>query len=69
LQLAAPLLVLLAAACSNDRDRPEMHGTLERDRLELVAESHERIVDVLVREGDRVAAGAVCCGRRRCSRA
>ena len=56
---AVSLLAWLATACSNDVERLEMHGTLERDRLELVAESHERIVDVLVREGDRVAAGAV----------
>jgi hypothetical protein len=47
---ALSLLAVLAAACSNDGDPQEMHGTLERDRLEIVAESHERIVDVLVRE-------------------
>lgn len=58
LLLAAPLLVMLSGACSHDSDGLEMHGTLERDRLELVAESNERIVDVLVREGDRVQAGA-----------
>jgi HlyD family secretion protein len=34
-----------------------MHGTLERDRLELVAESNERIVELHVREGDAVATG------------
>ncbi len=57
--LAAPLLGLLVGACSNGDQPQEMHGTLERDRLELVAESHERIVEVLVREGDRVPAGTV----------
>ena len=36
-----------------------MHGTVERDRLELIAESNERIVEVPVHEGDRVDAGAV----------
>jgi len=36
-----------------------MHGTLERDRLELVAESHERIVEIAVTEGDRVEPGAL----------
>ena len=56
---AAPLLALLAGACSDDRAGLEMHGTLERDRLELVAESDEQIVEVLVREGDRVLAGAL----------
>ena len=56
---AVLLLALLATACSNDVDRLEMHGTLERDRLELVAESNEQIIDIPVKEGDRVAAGAV----------
>ena len=32
-------------------------GTLERDRLELIAESNERIVAIAVHEGERVAAG------------
>ena len=53
--LLAPLLL---AACA--RERPvEVHGTVERDRLELIAESNERIVEVPVHEGDRVDAGAV----------
>ena len=34
-------------------------GTLERDRLELVAEARERIVEVLVSEGDVVEAGEI----------
>ena len=59
------LLVLLASAatvvagCARKDDAWEVHGTLERDRLELVAESNEQIIDIPVREGDRVAAGAV----------
>jgi len=57
--LAAPLLALLAGACSDDGTGLEMHGTLERDRLELVAESDEQIVEVLVQEGDHVPAGAL----------
>jgi multidrug resistance efflux pump len=52
------LLGLLAGGCSDGRDQSEVHGTLERDRLELVAESHERIIGISVREGDRVAGGA-----------
>jgi HlyD family secretion protein len=52
------LATLLLAGCA--RERPvEVHGTVERDRLELIAESNERIVEVLVHEGDRVDAGAV----------
>lgn len=46
-------------ACSGDADPQQMHGTLERDRLELVAESNERIVELPAHEGDRVAAGSV----------
>jgi HlyD family secretion protein len=57
----APLAIatlLLAAGCA--RERPvEVHGTVERDRLELIAESNERIVEIAVHEGDRVQAGAV----------
>jgi len=56
--LVVLLAILLLAACA--RERPvEVHGTVERDRLELIAESNERIVEVLVHEGDRVDAGAV----------
>lgn len=57
--IVAALLSLSAAACNPDGGPQQMHGTLERDRLELVAESHERIADVRVREGEHVAAGAV----------
>lgn len=52
------LVAALVAACSGNGPQ-EVHGTLERDRLELVAESHERIVEIPVQEGDHVAAGAV----------
>jgi len=56
--LVVLLAILLLAACA--RERPvEVHGTVERDRLELIAESNERIVEVPVHEGDRVDAGAV----------
>jgi HlyD family secretion protein len=49
---------LALAACGNDDYSGQILGTLERDRLELVAESNEPIVEVLVREGDAVQAGA-----------
>jgi HlyD family secretion protein len=55
----AMLVVALAAGCSNGNAPHEVHGTLERDRLEIVAESNERIVEVAVQEGERVAAGTV----------
>jgi HlyD family secretion protein len=54
----AAVATLTAAGCT--REAPlEVHGTVERDRLELIAESNERIIEVPVHEGDRVAAGAV----------
>ena len=56
---AALLAALVATGCARKDDAWEVHGTLERDRLELVAESHERIIEVAVREGDRVATDAI----------
>jgi HlyD family secretion protein len=50
-----PLVLALAGCSADNGDR--LLGTLERDRLELVAESQEPIIEVAVREGDRVAAG------------
>lgn len=49
-----PLLFL--AACGGDNPLP-LPGTLERDRIELVAEDQEPIVDIAVHEGDKVKAG------------
>ncbi len=46
------------AGCGGDAYDGQILGTLERDRLELVAESNEPIVEIAVREGDAVAAGA-----------
>ena len=51
-------LWLVVAGCSPGDDAILL-GTLERDRLELVAEAHEPIVELLVREGDRVDAGTL----------
>lgn len=53
--LAAASLAL--GACGNDAS--VLLGTLERDRVELVAEAPEPIVEVAVREGEAVAAGAL----------
>jgi HlyD family secretion protein len=50
--------MLLLAACGGDAP-PQVLGTIERDRLELIAESNEQIIELRVREGDRVEAGAV----------
>jgi HlyD family secretion protein len=48
---------LALAACGNDG--APLLGTLERDRVELVAEAQEPIVEVAVREGQHVQAGAL----------
>jgi HlyD family secretion protein len=50
--------LLLVAGCAQERPI-EVHGTVERDRLELIAESNERIVEIAVHEGDRVSSGAL----------
>jgi len=48
--------LLFLAACGSDNALP-LPGTLERDRIELVAEAQEPIESVPVHEGDRVKAG------------
>lgn len=51
----AAALVLAVAACGNGSDA--LLGTLERDRVELVAEAQEPIIEVSVREGESVQSG------------
>lgn len=46
---------LAVAACGDDGE--VLLGTLERDRVELIAEAREPIVEVAVREGDTVTEG------------
>lgn len=55
--LLVPLICFLASGCHRIDSPLPIVGTLERDRLELVAESQERIVEVYVSEGERVASG------------
>jgi len=50
-------LVLALAGCGGDGHG--LLGTLERDRIELVAEGQETILEVAVHEGDGVKAGEV----------
>lgn len=52
------LLVLVAGGCRRE-EAPAALGTLEWDRIELVAEASEPLVEVAVREGDRVEQGAL----------
>lgn len=53
--IAVAVAGLAAAACGGDGE--VLLGTLERDRVELIAEAREPIVEVAVREGDTVAEG------------
>ncbi len=48
---------LALAACEQAETPLPIVGTLERDRIELVAEANEPIVDIFVTEGDAVIAG------------
>lgn len=50
-------LVSMVPACSSETADGVALGTLERDRLELIAESAEPIVAIRATEGQRVAAG------------
>jgi HlyD family secretion protein len=52
-------LALTLAACGRNDDNAPLVGTLERDRIEIIAEESEPIVSLDVREGDRVTAGQV----------
>lgn len=48
------LMAALTGACELKPDSVPIVGTLERDRLELVAEARERIIEVLITEGNAV---------------
>ncbi len=54
--LIACVLVMLLAACSEPAQ--QALGTLEYDRITLPAPAAERIVEIAVREGEQVQAGA-----------
>jgi HlyD family secretion protein len=56
--LAWLLTACSLAACSSS-DEGQILGTLERDRLELIAEANEPIVAIEVREGVQVQVGTV----------
>ncbi|MCP5143921.1 MAG: HlyD family efflux transporter periplasmic adaptor subunit [Gammaproteobacteria bacterium] len=50
-------LALMVAGCDNGGSTNVAMGTLERDRIELSADTDEAIVEINVREGDAVASG------------
>ncbi len=49
----------LVIACGGKDEAPFAVGTLERDRVELRAETDDPIVEIAAREGDDLAAGAL----------
>ncbi len=52
-----PLAAALVLAGCGGGEGDTLLGTLERDRLELVAETHDPIVEIAVREGEQVTRG------------
>jgi HlyD family secretion protein len=60
MRLAVLLTIVAALSACGDRSEPQrLVGTLERDRIELIAESDDPIVSLDVREGDHVTEGQV----------
>lgn len=59
--LSAAIALCLAAGCGRESDRNVvlMVGTVERDRLEMLAPASEILIEQPVVEGGKVAAGAV----------
>ena len=55
--IVAGLAVLSLAACDNPDNLNVVVGELASDRIELIAEVNEPILEILVAEGERVTAG------------
>lgn len=53
------VVATFVVSCSEGAGEGVAVGTLERNRIELVAEAFESVVSVLVREGDTVEVGDV----------
>ncbi len=52
-------LLFVASGCDRGQDDITAVGTIERDRVELIAEASEPIVEIAVREGQTVQAGDI----------
>jgi HlyD family secretion protein len=57
--LAVMMLACGVSACGGDGSGLPAVGTLERDRIEVVAEARETLLEVHAREGDVVVAGEI----------
>jgi HlyD family secretion protein len=53
------LILFYLTGCQSEQDQPRLVGTLEWDRIELIAERSEPIVNIPVQEGDWVESGQV----------
>jgi HlyD family secretion protein len=58
-RLPLGLILLGLSACGGDGTGLPAVGTLERDRIEIVAESHETLLEMPAREGAAVVAGEI----------
>src|SRR5210317_267137 len=56
-RLLLPATTLLLAACADTADDGHVVGELASDRIELIAEVNEPILEILVAEGEPVTAG------------
>lgn len=54
-----PAVLLLAASCSPDKDRPDGSGTVECTQVRIAPEVGGRLATVLFKEGDAVTNGQV----------
>jgi HlyD family secretion protein len=54
-----PVALLALTGCNGEQSSDVALGTLERDRLELPAEAHEPVIEILAREGEHVTEGQV----------
>jgi HlyD family secretion protein len=57
--LCFPLALFALTACNGEESANVALGTLERDRLELPAEAHEPVIEILAGEGEHVTEGEV----------
>jgi HlyD family secretion protein len=57
--IAVAWVAAMLTACGGDDSGLPAVGTLERDRIEVVAEARETLLEILVREGEAVAAGTL----------
>ena len=58
-RVAAAAALMILAGCARTDNEGRLVGTLERDRIELIAEESEPILSLDVREGAHVDTGQI----------